>query len=263
MNKNDNIPDFSEMSEEVPHEKSSWGTTNTIILILGFFSSIVLLMGLIATGGITAPMICIDILLNIFLAFFHIKWRKKRKYRKTVIALRISAIAAIIFTYSTPFIATNSYLKYVKPMYHVKKFIYCHGVYTGGMGEYLPSKLPKVCEDYKFVTEVGMIAQDYHPSAYLIFRTDTATMHKLEEDYKQVDGAKLVEINIDGEEYKREYGDNYMENSPIYIFPAHVYGQLDDEHIDDFFDAVIYKVPSYYGKGCVFDYDSGLVVYWT
>lgn len=268
MNKNN---DFSDFSENLPQKKFPWVIVNTVIVVLGIFSSWILIFILIAALGITVPLILIAILLNIFLAIFYDKWQqikdvqlyKGRKLKTTVIILRISTIMAIILTFSSPYIAANPNLAYVKSIYQIKKFIYCYGVYYKGMDKFLPAKLPKVCEDYKFVTQVATIAQDYHPSSYLIFHTDTETMHRLEEDYKQIDGAKLVEINIDGEEYKREYGDDYMENFPIYLFPAHVYSQLDDEHIDDFFDAVIYKVPSYYGKGCVFDYSSGLVVYWT
>lgn len=265
--------DFSDFSEHLPQKKFPWVAVNAVIAVLGFLSSCVSAMILISALGITEPMILIDILLNIFLAIFYKKWRKikdfqwqkGRRLRTAVIILRIFAIIAIILTYSIPFIAVNSNLSYVKPMYQVKKFIYCNGVYNGYMDEFLPEKLPKVCEDYKFITQVGTIAQDYHPSAYLIFRTDTATMHELEEDYKKIDGAKLVEVNVDIEEYKRKYGDDYMEYIPEYPkqFPGHVYSRLDDEHIDDFFDAVIYEIPSYCNKGCIFDYSSGLVVYWT
>lgn len=256
-------------NEDVPQKKSLWAVVNTAIAVLGFFSSCFSAIILMATLGITAPMILIDILLNVFLVIFYEKWRnikdfqyyKGIKLKKAVIILRISTIMAIILTYSITFIAVNSNLIYMKPMYQVKKFIYCHGVYSGGMGGFLPAKLPEVCEDYKFVTQVGTIAQDYHPSAYLIFHTDTATMHELEEDYKQIDNAELVEINI---EAKYECFDKQKNVIDVpKAFPGHVFMWLDDVHIDDFFDAVFYKVPSYYNKGCIFDYSSGLVVYWT
>lgn len=272
MNNND---DFSGFSENLPKKKFPWAIVNTIIAVLGVFFSCILAFILIAALGITVPMIFIAILLNIFLAIFYDKWQKIKdiqlykgqKLKTTVVILRISVITAIILTFSTPYIAVNSNLIYVKPMYQVKKFIYCHGVYYKGMDKFLPAKLPKVCEDYKFVTQVGIIAQDYHASSYLIFHTDTETIHKLEEDYKKIDGAKLVEIDNapDIEAYWEEYGDDYTEYIPKYPkqFPGHVYDRLDDNHIDDFFDTVIYKVPSYYNKGCIFDYSSGLVVYWT
>ncbi len=267
MNKN------NDFSENLPQKKSPWVAINIAIAVFGFFSSCISVFIFMSARGITEPMILIDILLNIFLAVFYKKWQKikdfqwqkGRRLRIAVIILRISAITAIILTYSAPFIATNANLRYVKSMYQVKKFIYSQGVYSGYMDEFLPEKLPKVCEDYKFVTQLDTIAQDYHPSAYLIFRTDTATMHELERDYKEIDGAELVEIDDvpDIEEYKQEYGYNYMQYMPEYPkqFPGHVYSRLDDNHKDDFFDAVIYEVPSY--RGCMFDYSSGLVVYWT
>lgn len=269
MNKNNNL------SGNSPQKKFPWIAVNAVIAVLGFFSCWLSIFILISAIGITVPMIFIFILLNIFLVIFYRKWlkikdfqwEKSKRLRTAVMVLRISAIATITLTYSIPFIATNIDLRYVKPMYQVKKFIYCHGVYTGGMDKFLPKKLPKICEDYKCVTQVGTIAQDYHPSTYLIFHTDTATMHELEEDYKQIDGVELVEVDNapDVEEYREEYGDNYTEYMPEYPkqFPGHVYMWLDDEHKEDFFDAVIYKLPSYYGRGCIFDYSSGLVVYWT
>lgn len=251
-----------EISEDLPQKKFPWKIFNVLVVIFIFMGGCFLF---ISALGLTVPMIITDIVLNIFLVFFYQIWLKKRKFRKTVIALRVTAILALVITLAIPLSLIN--FTYDKPMYQVKKFVYCHGIYNGYMDKFLPTKLPKMCEDYKFITQGSFIAQDYHPSAYLIFRTDTATMHELEEDYKQIDGAEFVNINNvpDIEEYKREYGDNYMEYMPEFPkeFPGHVYYRLDDEHIDYFFDAVIYKVPSYYDKGCVFDYSSGLVVYWT
>lgn len=256
-------------NKDVPKKKFPWVVVNIIIAVLCILNSCFLAMILIATAGITVPMIFIDILLNIFLVIFYEKWQKikdfqwqkGRKLRTAVIILRISIIIAIVLTFTVTFIAVNYNLRYVKPMYQVKKFIYCHGVYSGGMSEFLPVKLPKVCENYKFVTQVGTIAQDYHPSAYLIFHTDTSTIHELEEYYKQLDGAEPVEINIEAIYSHIDKQKNVIDVPKA--FPGHVFAWLDDVHIDDFFDAVIYKVPSYYGRGCIFDYSSGLVVYWT
>lgn len=257
MDKNDNIP---EISANVPQKKFPWTIINGLVVIFTFVGCC---GSLITTLGVTLPLVCIEILLNIFLVLFYREWLEHRKYRKTVTALRLSAIAVIVLVISIPNIATDSDLNYEKSMYQVKRFIYSHSFYN----RYLPTKLPKVCEDYKFVTQVSIPAQDYHPSAYLIFRTDTATMQELEEAYKQIDDAELLEIEDapDIEEYKQEYGDDYIEYMPQCPneIPAHVYARLDDDHIENFFDAVIYEVPSYYSKGCIFDYDSGLVVYWT
>lgn len=257
MNKNNDI------SENLPQKKSLWVAVNAVIGTLGFFSCGFILISAI---GITEPMIVIDILLNIFLAVVYNKWRKikdfqwqkGRRLRTAVIILRISAIMSIILTFSVPFIVTNTSLRYVKPIYQVKRFIYSHGVYNGYMDEFLPEKLPEMCDDYKFVTQIDTLAQDYHASAYLIFHTDTATMHSLEEDYRQIDGAEIIDINAEAI-YIDDRNENVIEVPKA--FPGHVYAWLDDNHKDDFFDAVIYEIPSY--KGCMFDYSSGLVVYWT
>lgn len=45
--------------------------------------------------------------------------------------------------------------------------------------------------------------------------------------------------------------------------PRHVFDRLQSEHIHDFEKAIIYTTASsYYNKGCMFDYDSGLAVFW-
>ncbi|MDE7364654.1 MAG: hypothetical protein K2N27_07210, partial [Ruminococcus sp.] len=180
-----------------------------------------------------------------------------------VIILRISIIIVIVLTFLVPYIVVRPDLNYSKQMYQVKKFICCYGIHSGDMLEYFPEKLPEVCEDYKFITQGGgSIAQDYHPSAYLIFHTDTSTIHELEEYYKQLDGAELVEINIEAIYSHIDKQKNVIDVPKA--FSGHVFAWLDDVHIDDFFDAVFYKVPSYYDRGCIFDYSSGLVVYyWT
>lgn len=265
MNKN------NDFSEDVPQKNFSWTTVNIIIAVLCIVNSCFLAIWLCAALGITTPMIAIDILLNIFLAIFYRKWRKikdfqwqkGRKLKTAVIILRICVIIAIVLTFLVPYIVVSPDLNYSKQMYQVKKFICCYGIHSSDMLKYFPEKLPEMCEDYKFITQSGAsIAQDYHPSAYLIFHTDTTTMHELEEDYKQLDGAELVEINIEAIYSHIDKQKNVIDVPKA--FPGHVFGRLDDEHIDDFFDAVFYKVPSYYDRGCIFDYSSGLVVYyWT
>ena len=251
-----------EFPENLPQKKFPWSVFNALVIISIFMGGCVLF---ISASNLTFPMIITDFVLNVFLVLFYHIWLKNGTFRKTVIALRFTAILTAVITLAIPLSLIN--FKYCKSMYQVKKFIYCHGVYNGYMDEYLPESLPEVCEDYKFITQGSFVAQDYHPSAYLIFHTDTANMRMLEKYYKSLKDAELVEIDdvTDIEEYKQEYGYNYMEYMPKYPkqFPGHVYSRIDDKHIDDFFDAVIYEIPSYYNKGCIFDYSSGLVVYWT
>lgn len=250
----------SENSEVLPQKKFPWHIVNFLVVISIFMGGCFLL---IFAYNLTFYMVWADIFINIFLVFFYRIWLKKGKFRKTVIALRFTAVFAVLITFAIPLSLIN--FTYSKAMYKVKKFVYCNGVYSD-YDIYLPEKLPKVCNDYKFFTQGSFPAQDYHPSAYLIFHTDTETMQRLENSYKSLKDAELIEIEqLDIGEYKREYGDRYEEYLPEYPkqFPGHVYCRLDDKHIDDFFDVVIYEIPSYYSKGCIFDYSSGLVVYWT
>ncbi|MDE5769001.1 MAG: hypothetical protein K2H82_06405, partial [Oscillospiraceae bacterium] len=197
-------------------------------------------------------MFVVNVALHIFLVHFYYKWLETGKFRKKVLVLRTAAILATIIPCVAPFVLEN--FSYSRIMYPIKKYLYCSN-FDGSYYKYLPKKLPAVCEDYKFVTQSHMLTSDFHPSAYLMFHTDTKTMQKLEEDYKRLDSAEHVEITP-----IKKYA--YSPECPV-EFPGHVYSRLDDVHIHDFFDAVIYEIPSYYDKGCILDYASGLVVYWT
>jgi hypothetical protein len=64
-------------------------------------------------------------------------------------------------------------------------------------------------------------------------------------------------------------GDKYVEKTyyePRY-FPDHAFAWLDDTHRKEFLDmrnaAVYRRTDTYYTNGCLIDYDSGLVVFWT
>ncbi|MDE7121725.1 MAG: hypothetical protein K2O42_06155 [Oscillospiraceae bacterium] len=241
--------DNAELSEmRLPQKKFPWRAVNMLIGTLLFLNGFLFLV----TFGFSTKMFVVNVILHIFLVYFYYKWLETGKFRKKVLVLRTFAILVTIIPCIAPFVLMN--FSYSRIMYPVKEYLYCSN-FDGSYYKYLPKKLPAVCEDYKFVTQGGMIAQDYHASAYLMFHTDTETMQKLEEDYKRLDGAKCVEITP-----ITKYA--YLPKHPE-EFPGHVYSRLDDVHIHDFFDAIIYRIPFYYDKGCILDYDSGLVVYWT
>lgn len=120
--------------------------------------------------------------------------------------------------------------------------------------------MPKKCDDYMFITQGSFPAQDYHPSAYLAFHTDSETLKKYENHFDSLNNVELKVTHMPDKE-KSMGGDDSWSKCPEEL-PRHVFGQLQPEHIHDFEKAIIYTVPSYYGKGCMLDYNSGLAVFW-
>ena len=74
----------------------------------------------------------------------------------------------------------------------------------------LPKHLPDVCNDYKFKTQLGGIGQDYHPSLYLMFYTDKATMEQYEKDFDAL--SNVTEVSAECE--KREF--DSLDNTTFY-----------------------------------------------
>ncbi len=165
--------------------------------------------------------------------------------------LRIFRILVLIGTviYFIPTVLLTGFSNTEK-LYPVKRYLYTQGVYGGGFyDEFLPEQLPEHCMDYKFITQGSMIAQDYHASSYLIFHTDEQTLRSYEQKMEALDVTKL---------------ENEQHSEGKYKFPPpYVTSQLLPVHRTDFSDSVIYHVNDYYDKGCILDYDSGLVIFWT
>ena len=113
-----------------------------------------------------------------------------------------------------------------------------------------------------------MIAQDYHPSAYLMFYTDSDTLAEYEEFFNELPNC---EKSYETESRTLSVGEKGKYLNITYIlpkaFPSHAFTWLDDMHKDiilDMRNTVVYsKTDTYYSRGCLLDYDSGLVVFWT
>ncbi|MDE6539624.1 MAG: hypothetical protein K2K66_05495, partial [Ruminococcus sp.] len=121
----------------------------------------------------------------------------------------------------------------------------------------LPESLPKKCDNYMFITQGSFPAQDYHPSAYLAFHTDTGTLEKYEEHFSLLNDAELKITHMPDKEKYVAYDDSWLK-CPEEL-PQHVFQRLEPEHIHNFEKAIIY---THYSKGCMLDYNSGLAVFW-
>lgn len=209
------------------------------------------------TLTISLTMIFIEIVVNFVLVSVYEKYFLYGRFRKTVITMRVIAVTALIATIVSPIMVMK--FDKTKLLYPVKRFCYSYGVYGGNKNEVLSLFLPKKCNDYMFITQGSFPAQDYHPSAYLAFHTDSETLKEYENHFELLDSAERKVTHMpDKENYIND--DSWLK-CPEEL-PRHVFGQLQPEHIHDFKNAVIYTVHSYYGKGCMLDYDSGLAVFW-
>lgn len=210
------------------------------------------------TSRITSVLFDIGLPVNIVLVLFYRIYKKYGRFRKTVILLRTTAIIIFVLGLLAPVVLLN--FKHTKSMYPIKRFCYSYGNYGVIDNNILPSFLPKKCDDYMFITQGSFPAQDYHPSAYLAFHTDSETLKKYENHFDSLNNAELKVTHMPDKE-KSMGGDDSWSKCPEEL-SRHVFWTLQPEHIHDFKNAIIYTVPSYYGKGCMLDYDSGLAVFW-
>lgn len=208
--------------------------------------------------GIEAILFMIGLIVNFTLALLYEKYMLYGRFRKTVIVLRVIAVIVLASVILAPVILLN--FSETKFLYPVKRFCYSYGVYSSFDNSILPSFLPKKCDDYMFITQGCFPAQDYHPSAYLIFHTDAETLKEYEDYFSSLDNAEL-QITQMPDKDKYTDSDGILRKCPSAL-PLHVFGRLEPEHIHNFENAIIYTVHSYYGKGCMLDYDSGLAVFW-
>ncbi|MDE6781345.1 MAG: hypothetical protein K2J40_07805 [Ruminococcus sp.] len=234
---------------------NTWHSINVLIATLTILGGIMFLM---YTNGITSVLFDVGLPVNIALVLFYKIFKKYGRFRKTVIVLRITAIIIFVSGILAPITLMN--FKHTKLMYPVKRFCYGYGVYSERFNkDILPESMPKKCDDYLFITEGSVPAQDYHADAYLIFHTDKNTLKKYEEHFNSVDNAERHTAHMPNPEEK-QFTDKYeiLMKCPEEL-PKYVFQRLEPEHIHDFEKAIIY---THYSKGCMLDYDSGLAVFW-
>ncbi len=231
-----------------------WKGINTAILVLNIIFPFGLFT-LIAVFGIAERLLLIVIVANLLLGIVYRIYSRTNKLQSLLLPMRVIAVASVILFYLPVFVMGN---RTQKCLYPVKRYIYTEGV--SGYGEVLPKALPKQCEGYFFITQMAFIAQDYHPSSYLAFYTDTATMQMYADSFggTKTETYRFEELD---EETQQKYADSKYPNCPIEI-PGHVISRI--KPAEDLHGAVIYtRQDTYYDRGLILDYDSGYVIFWT
>ncbi|WP_139199792.1 hypothetical protein [Ruminococcus albus] len=139
-------------------------------------------------------------------------------------------------------------------MYNIKRLDYTYGVF-GKNAEYykklLPEKLPDKCEDYSFVTKGSILAQDYHASSCLMFRTDEETIKYYAEYYSLL--CDEIRVENDDSEEKIKGLDSFLKQARI----------SDESRRGEFDNAELYWIDGHFPKGALLDRDSGYVVILT
>ena len=232
---------------------SPWKKVNIVIGVLLYPVGFILSVGPL---GITMPLWFAMLIGSILLVIAYRIWKKHGRGRVLVAVLRPLVIAVTAAYLLAPWVLICG--GYVKWMYPVKRFVYANGVNSKEFcDEILPQKLPKTCTDYKYFTQGQFPAQDYHPSMFLRFRTDTETMHQYAEQYrvKGFEPVELTPVELD------ENGEPYRQNG--YLAPREIpaYALSFFDVTDDLRNAEVYYYDNH--RGMALNYETGLVLYWT
>lgn len=226
-------------------EKSRWHKVNDIILLLNIALPMwgLALMYTSAISGILFLIAMGTLLLNAIIYKLVTKFNKGRAFLHTTRAIVI--IAWIV--YYTPMVLLMNF-SHTKPLYTLKRADYIHGVYGGSdfYQQLLPEKLPEICDDYSFRAQGSVPAQDYHPSSYLMFHTDSATLDAYALHYEQSGGTRL---------------ENGYAQEKIEWFCGQM--RLRESFNDNLDNAVIYWFNERYPKAVLLNYDTGLVAVLT
>ena len=250
------------MESDKPKKSGFW-IANLIISLFFVLSSCFVGIWTLSVAGLFPYFFIVLLVLFLMIPVLYRKNQKDGKYKIPLWTVRIAFVLISLLFVVLPYIGLK--FKYNKFFYTPKKIIYTYGVYTlsSNIDEMLPKHLPLECREYKFITQLGSIAQDYHPSVYLMFYTNNDTLMQYEKKFKII-----PDVNIaSGECKEHEY---YQFQNEVFFypknFPDHVFWRLDDIHREKFKNmenAKIYIAGDYYTHGCLLDYDSGLVVFWT
>lgn len=237
-------------------ETSGWQLVVYLILVLHIVFP-VWLMAWMLTTAISGTLLLIAIGSVLLLGIVNKAVKKWRKGRWVLVAARILAIGACIAFYLPMVVLLN--FSESKLLYPLKRLDYTHGVFGENAPYYerlLPEKLPGTCEDYSFITQGSMIAQDYHPSSYLIFHTDTATLEAYATHYEEL-GFTRIENEP---EYEPE-DETWTAQDDMEWFCRQM--RLRDRFQDNLDHAVLYLHKDRFPKGMLLNYETGLVAILT
>lgn len=233
---------------EQEKKKLNWQIVNFIILVLNTIFPI-WLFALMYTAAISFTAFLIAVSVSLLLGVIYKLVRKYHKGKGFLYAARAIAVGAWIIFY-LPTLILFSFPRN-KLLYPLKRFDYMYGVYGSDYyKEWLPEKLPEVCDDYLFITKGSVLAQDYHASSYLMFHTDTETLDSYARHFDNLDGIRYENGTEDEDIQRIEWFCNML--SLTKRFP------------DSLDHAVLYWFSdSRYPKGVLLNYATGLIAIMT
>lgn len=239
------------MKQKKPKKKrSGWQILNSIILLLHIIFP-VWLVPLMMISAISGKLFLIAVVTSLLLGVVYRQVKKRQNGKALLYLARVVAIGSCIAFYMPMIVLTN--FSHTKLLYPLKRLDYSYGVFGENADYYLrllPKTLPEKCEDYSYRTQGSMVAQDYHPSSYLKFYTDTGTLDAYTEHFEALDCTRL-ENDPENEEAMNH----------IHWFCGQM--RLDDPCEGSFDNAVLYWFDSHYPKGALLCYDTGLVAILT
>lgn len=216
-------------------KKTRWQKINGIILTLNIIFP-VWIMALMYTSAISDVLFLIavfSLLLNGVVYKLNEKFHKGRCFLYIARGIVISAWTVF---YMPMLILMN--FSHSQLIYPLKRFCYTYGVFGSNAAFYqqlLPEELPEICDDYSFRTQGSMVAQDYHPSSYLMFHTDTASLEAYVSHFDALDCARLENGTEDGDFFQnkiewfcgqmglRESFQDNLDNAVLYWFAGGMY----------------------------------------
>ncbi|WP_028520487.1 hypothetical protein [Ruminococcus flavefaciens] len=248
-------------------KRSVYFYINVLFVLFFFLGGCFLLF---AANGITAILLLPFLAANFFLVILFRKNRKDGTFRAPLIIVRIITILFAVIIFAAPILGVS--FKNNKLFYPVKRAIFGYGIRSDiEWKKILPKHLPDNCDEYFFRTEMSFPAQDYHPYAYLIFRTDDQQIKEyiIEAENKGLEHIKnektfsehIFENKTDIELYEQDIDYHVTVNSDYLSIPRHVFIWLSDEQkLELSTEAVVFVNGSY---GCAFDESSGLCLFWS
>lgn len=234
-------------------KRSPWRTANATVLLL-HLALPVWLFALMYTPAISSILLLVMMICGLLPGVCSKLVKKFQKGKGLLIASMVLAVFTITAFY-TPLVVLRG-AKEVQVLYPLKRFLYTYGVYGDRSGIYealLPEQLPDACTGYRFRTQGSLIAQDYHASSYLTFYTDVATLDTYAAYYDSMD-CERIQYAPAGETDEEQF-------PHLSWFCGQM--QLDlslPEHSEQM---TLYWFDSYYPKGVLLDYDTGLVAVLT
>lgn len=257
-----------DQKDDLPKRPSVWAWLNVLYVVLSLLGGMIWCAG---TLGILFGLLPFQFISSVVLAIIY-KIYVRKKGKKLKIALYITRTVAIAIT-AVIVLSPLAIIKFkdVPSAYPLKRIVYTYGVgNTERCRQIYPKTLPDNCEDYVFITQGSIGGPDYYPTGYLIFHTDSDTLRKYEENISSLGIAERFENTPkDPKDYYDEDDDDeykemmYIQMNCPEMLPRHVYDRFRYSISDNLDNAVVYRINDNHSRGCMFNYESGLAVFWV